>query len=164
MLKIRLWACSKLKPYFEPFQKNMDFSTTIWMIPKLFWTGARTTDTQSRHKSEISEKLGRCGIKNMLWPYLRIWDWDWIFGRAVKAISSLGVRSPWTSALQGQGNSFDFLQLGESGRNMDVTSIILDWFPILYSCFFWLHLPYYLQMLQIFWILHNRLVLILQEI
>ena len=32
----------------------------------------------------------------MLWPHLKIWDWDWIFGRAVKAISSLGVRSPWS--------------------------------------------------------------------
>ena len=32
--------------------------------------------------------------KNMLWPYLKIWDWDLIFGRAVKAISSSGVRSP----------------------------------------------------------------------
>jgi hypothetical protein len=32
--------------------------------------------------------------KIMLWPYLKIWDWDLIFGRAVKAISSLGVRSP----------------------------------------------------------------------
>ena len=31
----------------------------------------------------------------MLRPYLKIWDWDWIFGRAVKAILSLGVRSPW---------------------------------------------------------------------
>ena len=31
----------------------------------------------------------------MLWPYLKIWDWDWIFGCAVKAISYLGVRSPW---------------------------------------------------------------------
>ena len=30
----------------------------------------------------------------MLWPYLRIWEWEWIFGRAVKAIFSLGVRSP----------------------------------------------------------------------
>ena len=30
----------------------------------------------------------------MLRPYLKIWDWDWIFGYAVKAISSLGVRSP----------------------------------------------------------------------
>ena len=55
----------------------------------------RTTDTQWRHKSKISEKLGRCGRKNMLPPYLKIWDWDWIFGRAVKAFSSLGVRSPW---------------------------------------------------------------------
>ena len=53
---------------------------------------ARSTDTQWRHKSE---NLGRCGRQNMLWPYLKIWDWGWIFGRAVKAISSLGVRSPW---------------------------------------------------------------------
>ena len=28
----------------------------------------------------------------MLWPYLKFWEWEWIFGRAVKAISSLGVR------------------------------------------------------------------------
>ena len=56
---------------------------------------SQTTDTQWRHKSKISEKLGRCGRQNMLRPYLKIWDWDWIFGRAVKAISSLGVRSSW---------------------------------------------------------------------
>jgi hypothetical protein len=31
----------------------------------------------------------------MLRPYLKIWDWDLIFGRAVKAIFSPGVRSPW---------------------------------------------------------------------
>ena len=56
-------------------------------------SGTRTTDTQWRHKSKISEKLGRCGRQNMLPPYLKIWEWEWIFGRAVKAISSLGVRS-----------------------------------------------------------------------
>ena len=55
----------------------------------------RTTDTQWRHKSKISEKLGRSGRQNMLRPYLTIWEWEWIFGRAVKAFSSLGVRSPW---------------------------------------------------------------------
>ena len=55
----------------------------------------RTMDTQWRHKSKISEKLGRCGRLNMLPPYLKIWDWDWTFGRAVKTISSLGVCSPW---------------------------------------------------------------------
>ena len=54
----------------------------------------RTTDTQWRHKSKISEKLGRSGRQNMLRPYLKIWEWEWIFGRAVKAFSSLGVRSP----------------------------------------------------------------------
>ena len=36
----------------------------------------RTTDTQLRHKSKISEKLGRRGRQNMLWPFLKIWDWD----------------------------------------------------------------------------------------
>ena len=30
----------------------------------------------------------------MFWPYLKIWDWELIFSRAVKAISSPGVRSP----------------------------------------------------------------------
>ena len=24
----------------------------------------------------------RCGRQNMLWPYLKIWDWDWILGLA----------------------------------------------------------------------------------
>jgi hypothetical protein len=38
--------------------------------------------------------LGRSGRQNMLRPYLKIWEWEWIFGRSVKAISSLGVRSP----------------------------------------------------------------------
>ena len=61
---------------------------------ELQWLRARTTDTQWRHKSKISETLGRCGRQNMLRPYLKIWEWEWIFGRAVKAISSLGVRSP----------------------------------------------------------------------
>ena len=32
----------------------------------------------------------------MLRPYLKIWDWDLIFGRAVKAISLPVVRSPWS--------------------------------------------------------------------
>ena len=58
------------------------------------WLESRTTDTQWRHISKKSENLGQCGRQNMLRPYLKIWDWDWIFGRAVKAISSLGVRSP----------------------------------------------------------------------
>ena len=40
------------------------------------------------------EKLGRCGRQNMLWPYLKLWEWELIFSRALKAISSLGVRSP----------------------------------------------------------------------
>ena len=54
----------------------------------------QTTDTQRRHKSKISEKLGQCGRQNMLRPYLKIWGWDWIFGREVKAISSLRP-CPW---------------------------------------------------------------------
>ena len=73
--------------------KQRVYPEVIWVIFHSFTT--RTTDTQWRHKSKISEKLGRCGRQNMLRPYLKIWDWDWIFGRAVKAFSSLGVRSPW---------------------------------------------------------------------
>ena len=45
--------------------------------------------------SKISEKLGRCGRQNMPRPWLKIWEWDWIFGCAVKAISPLSVHSPW---------------------------------------------------------------------
>ena len=37
--------------------------------------------------------MGQCGRQNMLRPYLKIWEWEWIFGCAVKAIFSLGVRS-----------------------------------------------------------------------
>ena len=33
----------------------------------------------------------------MLRPYLKIWEWEWIFGRAVRVISSPGVRSPWVA-------------------------------------------------------------------
>ena len=54
----------------------------------------RTTDTQWRHKSKKSENLGRCGRQNMLRSYLKIWEWELIFVRAVKAISSPGVCIP----------------------------------------------------------------------
>ena len=61
----------------------------------------RTTDTQWRHKLKISEKLSQCGRQNMPRLYLKIWDW--IFGRAVKAFSSLCVRGPcsWPYSAQG---------------------------------------------------------------
>ena len=48
----------------------------------------RTMDTQLRHKSKKSENLGGCGRQNVLRPYLKIWEWEWIFGHAVKAVSS----------------------------------------------------------------------------
>ena len=50
-----------------------------------------TTDTQKRHISRKSENLGQSGRQNMLWPYLKILDWELIFGHAVKAISSPSV-------------------------------------------------------------------------
>ena len=65
-----------------------------YSLKQMSWYRAPTTDTQRRFKSKISEKLGRCGRQNMLWPYLKIWEWEWIFGCAVKAISSLGIHSP----------------------------------------------------------------------
>ena len=41
-------------------------------------TEARTTDTWWRHKSEKSESLGQCGRQNMLQPYLKLMEWQWI--------------------------------------------------------------------------------------
>ena len=35
----------------------------------------------------------RCGRQNMLRPYIKNWEWEWIFGRAVKTISSPGEHS-----------------------------------------------------------------------
>ena len=62
----------------------------------IWWGHDRITDTQWRHRSKKSENLGRCGKQNMLWSYLKIGEWEWIFGCTVlKAISSLGVCSPW---------------------------------------------------------------------
>ena len=89
--------------------------TSVRLVFARAWTPApRTTDTQWRHKSKISEKMGRCGRQNMLPPYLKIWEWEWIFGRAVKAISSLGVRSPWVGSwLQSEmflSNSVDMMK------------------------------------------------------
>ena len=54
-----------------------------------------STDTQWKHKSKKFGNLGRYGKQNMLRPYLKIWEWEWIFGRAVKTIASLGVRKVW---------------------------------------------------------------------
>ena len=35
----------------------------------------------------------------MLRPHLKIWEWELIFDRAVKGISTLGVRSPWSMSI-----------------------------------------------------------------
>ena len=66
----------------------------------------RTTDTQWRHKSKKFENLGWCGRQNMLRQYLKIWEWEWIFGHEVKAISSPGVHSPCLHLIQGVSKTF----------------------------------------------------------
>ena len=43
-----------------------------------------TTDIQWRHKSKKSENCGRYGRQNMLRLYLKLWDWDLIFGRTLQ--------------------------------------------------------------------------------
>ena len=82
-MKLFVWGTGDLWRFGKRFQIDSE----------LFW--ARTTDTQWRHKSKKSENLGRCGRQNMLWPYLKIWEWEFIFCHAVKAISLPGVHSPW---------------------------------------------------------------------
>ena len=61
----------------------------------------QTTDTQWRHKSKISEKLGRSGRQNMLWQYLKIWEWD-EFSAVQWRLFPL-----WASVVRGTGYSFD---------------------------------------------------------
>jgi hypothetical protein len=80
--------------FIYSIQINNEKKRLVWL------TDTRTTDTQWRHKSQKSENLGRFGRQNMLGPYLKIWDWDLIFGRTVKAVSSLGVRSLWTDTFR----------------------------------------------------------------
>ena len=57
-------------------------------------SGMARCQEMSTLPAKISEKLGQWGRQNMLRPYLKIWDWDWIFGHVVKTISSLGIHSP----------------------------------------------------------------------
>ena len=86
-LSVHWFIFQAWRSYGQPLQISFVFSYP------------RTTDTQWRHKSKIYVKLGRCGKQNMLWLYLKIWEWEWICGRAVKAISSLGIRSPYSYPL-----------------------------------------------------------------
>ena len=83
-----------------------------WQKSLCFYT--QTTDTQWMHKSKKSENLGQCGRQNILPLYLKIWDWDLIFGRAVKAISSPGVRSPCALASKCQFHLIKQLKNGHS--------------------------------------------------
>jgi hypothetical protein len=88
--KTKNWGSNVLSRRFEryPFK---------WTKPQPPWK-SRTMNTQWRHKSKKSENLGHCCRQNMLWPYLKICNWELIFGRAVKVISSPGIRSPcWKS-------------------------------------------------------------------
>ena len=83
--------------FTEKVHSMLMSSTICFQYPnEMQLLDTRTTDTQWRHKSKKSEILSRCGRQNMLWPYLKIWEWELIFGSAVKAISSPGVRSSWS--------------------------------------------------------------------
>ena len=65
------------------------------------------------------EKVGHSGRQNMLRPHIKIWDWDWIFGHAVKALFSLGVRSPCTTWSQASTSLFTIF------RNYALASIFI---------------------------------------
>jgi hypothetical protein len=95
----------------------------------------RTTDTKWRHKSKLSEKLGWCGRQDMLRLSLRILDWDWIFVRAVIAISSLGVRSPWStpchSLIKLRQCNADMIMAYESSVKLCLQKILQKWYVYL---------------------------------
>ena len=79
------------KPFWSMSNLNCNNPDEFY---RFFSSLAWTTDIKWRQESKISEKLGRYGRQNMLQPYLKICDWDWIFGCVVKTNSSLGLRSP----------------------------------------------------------------------
>ena len=89
IIEYRISSCS-----FCPWiVSSLDYLLQLYLL----WPLALCTDY--RHPNE---GMNQRYLKNwanvadsMLRPYLKIWDWDWVFGHAVKTISSLGVRSPW---------------------------------------------------------------------
>ena len=50
---------------------------------------------QCRHISKKSENLGRCGRQNMLRPYLKIWEWEWIFRLDLDLFFKLALNILW---------------------------------------------------------------------
>ena len=72
----------------------------------------------------------------MLRLYLKIWEWDLIFGRAVKAISSPGVRSPWAWTTHSQalhftckikqGGNFNRLGLPSNTAALEVARVCVN--------------------------------------
>ena len=64
-----------------------------------------------------STDYGRFGRQNKLRPYLKFWNWDLIFGHAVKAISSPGVCSPGAVASEG-------IELIQSPGDIEVHAIL----------------------------------------
>ena len=102
--------------------------------PLKFWIrlprgSPRTTDTQWRHKSKISEKKGRCGRHNMLQPYLKIWEWEWIF--RVWYVSTKIIKGAIKN-----GKFFVFKKLFLYNRNHLIFSAICFWYLIsLYTIF-----------------------------
>ena len=85
---------TKLTSLAQPRHKTRKLKVSWWNLNDAF-NFARTTDTQWRYNPKISEKLCRYGRQNMLWPYLKIWYWEWIFGHAVKSV----VKSNFASKL-----------------------------------------------------------------
>ena len=94
----------------------------------------RTMDTQWRHESKKYEYLGWCVRQNMLRPYLKIWEWELIFGRAVKAISSPGVRSPWIIPLWILILTYSCIEIYEQAYQWSlITPVLTLWNTYLYK-------------------------------
>ena len=93
----------KINHYFKLLLSHLP-TFKFWLI-FMHWHRLRTT---WRHKSSKKpENLGRCDRKNMLQPYLKIWEWKLIFEQAVKAISTPGVCSLFALTLR-KRDTFNF--------------------------------------------------------
>ena len=84
--------------FLEILKKIFEFSYFLMIFQWFsyqFWLKDLASNSSSHRLRTPNEGINRKNLKFWADVADEIWDWGLIFGRAVKAISSPGVRSPW---------------------------------------------------------------------
>ena len=79
--------------YASAVPKNLGLGLNFRPCSEGYFLSGYLQSVVVQQKTKKSENLGRCGRQNMLRLYLKVWEWELIFGCAVKANSSLGIRT-----------------------------------------------------------------------